>query len=294
MSAYCGLPTRLELSVAGRVLDLMDAGQGFRVASLDLGYPAVRADVTDAPVRPGTIDTTSLFGARAVTIAGTILASASGSRSASLALLAPFMDPAARPVLTYQTEDDVEARSLVLRADTVTAPFDSPTVTTWTASWVAPGGLAQGIVEHSAVCGPSFLITAGRPYDLTFDRHYPASLPASSVSVVPDGDYPTPPVFTINGPATGAQITVTDADGSSATITLQSSYTVAAGHYVVIDCGARTIVDDQGANVYGDALESFATWPTLTPGEVNVISFFATGTAGATSLEITWYDRWLI
>ena len=81
---------------------------------------------------------------------------------------------------------------------------------------MAPGGLAQGIVEHSAVCGPSFLITAGRPYDLTFDRHYPASLPASSVSVVPDGDYPTPPVFTINGPATGATITVTDADGSSA------------------------------------------------------------------------------
>ena len=205
------------------------------------------------------------------------------------------MDPAARPVLTYQVDADVEPRTLVLRAADLSAPLTALHVTAWSASWKAPAGLALGLDEHEAYCGPSFLVTAGRRYDLVFDRVYPASLPASSVVVVADGDYPAAPVFTIHGPATGAQITVTDdTAGSSAAIILQQTYTVAAGHYVVIDCAVRTIVDDTGANVYGDALDAFATWPTFVPGHETVVSFLATGVAGSTSLAITWFDRWLI
>ena len=295
MSAYCGVPLRCVLSLPGRVLDLMDAGQGFRLASLDLGYPTVREDANDSPDQSGSTDNTRLFSSRAVTIAGSIVASATGSRSASIALLAPFMNPAARPVLTYQLDADAEPRTLVLRAADLSAPLNSLNVTAWSAQWKAPGALANGLVEHSAMCGPSFLIVAGRKYDLAFDRVYPASLPASSVVVVAEGDYPTPPVFTITGPATGASITVADdTAGTSASINLQDDYTVPAGHYLVIDCGARTIVDDTGANVYGDALDTFATWPTFIPGNETVVSFLATGTAASTSLAIAWFDRWLI
>ena len=295
MSAYCGIPTRLELELDELVLDLMDAGGGFRVASLDLGYPTVRADSTDAPDQSGSIDYTRLFGERAVTIAGSVLASDSGSRAAALEALGPFLDPAARPVLVYQLDTDVAPRSLVLRAAGLTSPLTAPYVTAFAASWVAPDGLAVGLDENSAICGPSFLIVAGRAYNLTFDRAYPHSLPASSIVVVAGGDYPTPPVFTITGPATGASIIVADATaGTSATIQLQAGYTVAAGHAVVIDCGARTIVDDTGANVYGLALAGFATWPRLVPGNQTVISFLATGVAGSTQLLATWSDRWLI
>lgn len=295
MPAYCGLPVRLELSLPGRVLDLMDVGQGFRVAQLDLGFPEVREDATDAPDQSGTIDTTSLFGARAVTIAGTIIASAAGSRSRSLSLLTPFMDPAARPVLTYQTEPDADPRTLTLRAVDSSSPLDSLSVSKWSASWKAPAGLALGTVEHSAICGPSWLITEGRGYPLVFDRVYPAAGSSDSATITPGGDYPTPPVLTIWGPATGARITVEDLNtGATATIELKPDYVIAAGHYLVIDCGRRTIVDDFGTNVYGDALEMFATWPVLVPNTLNVVSFFAEATAGSTRLVTTWFDRWLI
>ena len=295
MSAYCGLPAKLVLSLADRSLDLMDPGQGFRVAALDLGFPTVRADATDAPTRPGSIDTTALFGARAVTISGTVAASSSGSRSAGLALLTPFLDPAARPVLTYQTDPDVEARTLVVRSEGLTVPLAGPDALPWSVSFVAPDALALGIPENSAMCGPSFLVTAGRAYDLAFDRSYPGSFPNSSVAIVAAGDYPAAPIFTIVGPATAASITVTDATApTSAVIQLQPAYTIAAGHSLVIDCAARAIVDDTGANVYGDALAGFATWPRFIPGHNTVVAFLASGIAASTLLTINWFDRWLI
>lgn len=273
----------------------MDAGQGFRVALLDLGFPNVREDVSDNPAHVGQLDTTQFFGARAVTISGTIIPSPSGSRTASLALLAPYMDPAARPVLTYQTDTDAEARQITLRAVDLTAPLNSMYVTTWSASWKAPMGLALGLGEESVVCGPSWLIQSGRPYPLTFNRTYPHFSPGDSVSVVPGGDYPARPTFTLYGPAAGADITVVDETaGTRADLSLQAGFMVPAGRYVVIDCEARTIVDDTGANVYGDALGPLTTWPKLIPGDVMTISFFATATAGSTRLYTSWFERWLI
>lgn len=273
----------------------MDAGQGFRVAVLDLGFPTVRGDVSDNPAHVGQLDTTRWFGARAVTISGTVIPSPSGSRTASLALLAPYMDPAARPVLTYQTDADAAPRQMTLRAADLSAPLNSLYVTTWSASWFAPLGLALGLNESSAVCGPSWLIQSGRAYPLTFNRTYPSFEPGDSVSVVPGGDYPTRPTFTLWGPAAGADITVVDETaGTRADLSLQAGYMVPAGRFVVIDCDARTITDDTGANVYGDALGPLTTWPTLVPGNLNTISFFATATAGSTRLYTTWFERWLI
>ena len=295
MSAYCGLPVSCVLSVPGRSLDLMDQGQGFRIASLDLAFPSVREDVTDAPDRSGSLDTTAYFSARAVTISGAIVASASGSRTASLALLAPYLDPAARPVLTYQLEADTAPRQMTLRAFTLSAPMDNPSVTVWSAQWKAPGGLAQGTVTHSQTIGASSLLIGGRTYDLAFNRVYPASSYPISTVVVPSGDYPTPPVFMIDGPITGAQIVVVDqTTGAMSSITLIPSYTVAAGNPVTIDCGARTIVDSLGNNVYGLALANFVTWPVLYPGHQNAISLNGTGVATSTQLVISWVDQWLI
>jgi hypothetical protein len=295
MPAYCGLPVQCKLTTATRTLDLMDAGQGFRISSLDLSYPSVREDVTDTPEQSGTIDTTAYFSSRAVTITGSIIASASGSRTASLALLAPFMDPAARPVLTYQTDTDSAPRQLTLRAYQLSAPFDSASVTTWQAQWKAPGSVSQGITTHTASIGASSIIGPGRSYPLTYNRTYPTPGATTSVTVVPSGDYPTPPVFTVYGPIAGAVITVTDtATGQKSAINLQASYNVAAGSSLVIDCGARTIVDNTGANVYGLALAAFAIWPTLVPGDPNTISLNGQGVAGSTSLVITWVDQWLI
>jgi hypothetical protein len=295
MPAYCGLPVQCKLSTATRTLDLMDAGQGFRISSLDLSFPSVREDVTDAPEQSGTIDTTAYFSSRAVTITGSIVASASGSRTKSLELLSPFLDPAARPVLTYQTDADADPRQMTLRAYQLSAPMDNPAATTWQAQWKAPGSVAQGITTHTASVGAAAVLEPGRIYPLTYNRTYPSSSRSVSVVVVPSGDYPTPPVFTVYGPISGAVISVIDTDsGQVGTITLQAGYTIAAGNSLTIDCGQRTIVDNTGANAYGAALDHFAVWPVLTPGDHNAITLNGTGAAGSTLLAISWLDRWLI
>src|SRR5215471_10021442 len=110
MTDYCDTPVTLLLQnfdTTGALveqLDLMDQANGYRVASVDIGFPTVREVVAALPTRDGDYDTTRLFGPRTVTVTGSLIASAMGPRQQAWQTLAHWAQPRLRPTLVYQID----------------------------------------------------------------------------------------------------------------------------------------------------------------------------------------------
>ena len=283
VSAYCGLPTRLELSSAPARSTSWTAGQGFRIGLARPRLSRPRADATDAArsARDNRHDRTFRRPRRhhrrdhPAERVGLALGVA---RRCSRRSWTP-QPGRCSPTRPRTTSSRV---SLVLRADT--APHHS--------TQTSPPGRRSGwrqagwrTVSSSTrrYAGRRSSSLAGRPYDLTFDRAVPGVAPGEHrSSSFPMATTRRRRCSRSTGRRRAPPSPSPTPTGARRRSLCRTISPIPAGHYVVIDCGARTIVDDTGANVYGDALDSFATWPTAHPGEVNVISFFATGTAGAT------------
>jgi hypothetical protein len=75
VTAYCGTPNTLRLEArdsAGALtasLDLMNEASGYRVETLDVGFPTVRDQTSALPTRDGDLDYTRLYGPRATATA---------------------------------------------------------------------------------------------------------------------------------------------------------------------------------------------------------------------------------
>ena len=177
---YCGCPATLRLElldVTGTVvdsMDLMDETNGYRVAELDLPFPAVRAVVAALPTRDGDFDTTSLLGPRVVTITGSIIASAQGSRQDAVGRLAQWCQPRIRPRLVYAVDPGEAPMAIGLRGSQLTAPYNDPFISAFTVSWVAPNPIAYALQPHALT--PSVRRATSR------GGHIPAPTPASTRS----------------------------------------------------------------------------------------------------------------
>lgn len=115
-----------------------------------------------------------------------------------------------------------------------------------------------------------------------------------SEAVTYAGTWAAYPTITIDGPVNGPQITnVTTGEA------LKFSYNVVAGEQVTIDLGAKTVVNNFGANLIGylTADSDLATWH-LEPapgaaGGINTISFAGFGATGATLFTISYQNRFI-
>ena len=170
-----------RLEVGADTLTL-DEANGWFVQSLDVGYPEVRQVADNRADADGTYDSTKYFGARTVSMAVRAL----GDRRVAFETLSKFLRPSTRPILFY-TVDGTERR-LRLRPNGRSSSFvGSPNSQDFLAQWVAPDGVIEASVESVAVAQASLGAEAGRTYDLTFDRDYPASSPLGSVTVTNAG-----------------------------------------------------------------------------------------------------------
>lgn len=173
------MSARLE---AGADTLVLDESNGWFVQSLDVGYPAVRQVVNNRADADGTYDSTQYFGARTVSL----VLRAVGDRRASFEELSKFLRPSTRPVLFF-TVDGTERRVRLRPNGRSSAFVGSPNSQEFLAQWVAPDGVVEAADESVAVAQASTGGEAGRTYDLTFDRFYPATSPVGSVTVVNAG-----------------------------------------------------------------------------------------------------------
>ena len=295
-NVYCSTPRILTLTIGANTVDLMDSRNGFRVSELDIGYPDVREDVDLRADQHGTVDMTRLFGARAITITGSIVPSAYGSRQKTWHQLAPFLNPAARPTPTWQVDGDVNPRSVTIRPSDVSGPYSNPLVSAFHIGFKASDPLMyDSTVQIATAYANNYAAGAGRQYSLVFDRVYPpAAFP--SVSVINQGDTTAYPKILLYGPATGPALYEYIAGVSAACgISFLSTFILGAGNYVEINCRTRTVFlnGDPGNSVYNQ-LSNQTSWPYLPPGVITTWQLFASGTSNATQAQIQWQNAYLI
>jgi hypothetical protein len=271
---------------------------GWFCTSLDLGYPAVR-EVTDAkPDMNGTDDRTSLMGARVVQADITALAGAGAQIDAVAAGFAPFMNPAARPVLHYTLDRPGAAeRTLTLRAANYSWPIVGPVQRDVQLQWVAADPIARDPTVHTAIAysGP---FGSGRLYNLVFPRTYPAGGgTASAVTVSSPGDVPIRPLIRIYGPVTKPQVVIqAQPDGTYSYFTFLQSFVLSSTQWVDIDSLNRTVYrqSDPRQNAIAQVDWVQSTWPYIPPLPSSaIVSFNGQSTSGITQAQVIWQDGYL-
>ena len=271
MSVYCATPATLRLETldgTGTVtasLDLMDDSYGYRISTLDVAFPTVRADVAALATRDGDYDATSLYGPRAVTVGGWFVPSAHGSRQKALEALAWWCQPRLRPRVVYAVDADTPPRWLGLRGAQLSGPTSNAHVTQFTVSWVAPDPVARVLTPSTVTINPG-----------------------ASGTATNGGTYRAWPTLTVYGPCTNPTVTwVTPAAG----LVVFSGLTIATGHYVTVDTNTQTcLVDgDPNQSVY-QYLDFHSTrWAGLEPG-ATTLTFTASTSSSPARVVVSWAD----
>jgi hypothetical protein len=297
---YCATPATLRLELldsSGTItdsLDLMDESNGYRVASVDLGFPVVREVKAALPTRDGDYDTTALFGPRVVTITGSLIPSPAGPRQQALATLAHWAQPRLRPRLVYAVDAAMAPLAIGLRGSQLASVYDSEAVSAFSVSWVAPDPVAYALTTNQITVQPQSTSTpGGRTYPLTYPRTYPAVGAGGSGqgTIHNGGDYPTWPTFVIYGPCTNPAIWWVTPAGPAVVFAGTPPATIQAGYYYEIDTFAQTVYENglSNASRYNGLDFTQTVWAPCYAGDT-VIRFAPATWSPPCQLVVKWND----
>lgn len=280
----------------GRSILLEDESSGYFCTSLDLGYPDVREVTNARPDADGTIDTTLLYGARVVTAAVSAFLGAGASIDDVYGRFAPFVALGARPDLHYVL-DRPNAPERVLRglraaayAGPIAGPFQRDLQMQWVAADPFPRGVALNVATAWRGSG-----VAGRGYNLTFNRTYPAGSSGPVAASIPNrGDVALKPYLRIYGPVSNPVVQINYSPYFGVVGML---YNIDAGHFVGIDTDKHTaFLDDLPNQSVLSALDWVnLRWPVIPPDpRAATLSFTAgDGATSSTQVQATWQDGFL-
>jgi hypothetical protein len=296
----------LRLELGATTLDLMADGNGFAIATVDLGYPAPREDVSAIPDRDGEWDDTALFGARVVSIGGSLFPGDNvGSRSSVLDTLAPYLAASARPRLVFAI-DDLPERFVTLRASQLSAPFTDPTVSAFQAQWKAPDPVCYSLTAHTITIVSSGGVFGRRYTDPQSSgvvtstsgwkppRIYPSMAGVQAAQAVNAGTLNTPPLFQIFGPCTNPGI-YNDTLGTAFVVgTDAAPLTLGATDVLTVDARNRAVYvgPDPANGRYSYVDFSRSSWWPLIPGP-NALRYVHQTAQTASHATCTWNDAYL-
>lgn len=285
----------VAIELAGSRLDFVEEN-GFVNTSVDLGWPEAREVAAAVQQVDGTVDATSRYGARAVTVNLGVVDTDGQTWNQALARLGLFMHVSLRPTLVF-TVDAVEYRMTVVPV-TGSAPFEFPTHTRAQLAFRAPDpylhGATQTVLTAGAQAG-----TNGRTYPWEPPRIYPiTNAIGGEVEAFNAGNAPVWPVVTIWGPLTAAGFSLTNtATGETFKMlgtTGSGTLNLEVGQRLVIDMRERTVRvnGDRDSPRFSFIDFTSSSWLHLHPGE-NLLRF-VTDTGGLeATVAIEWSDPYL-
>ena len=280
--------TILTLSNGGMSQPLTD-DEGYKVRKFDWQPGGPRSVSALAPNSDGSIDTTSLSGAGAITIALRLPRSTTPFTERVTAVKA-FTHARLRPTLTIDYQDGTPPLQATCSQGVVTSDIEAPTHRDAVAQFVVPSGVLESAALHTSSVNASGDGTAGRTYDLVHDRTYPTTTPSGEVLVMNAGDRDVYPLLRLYGPWSGVtriENRLTDQalvfDGESVT----------AGDFLEIDTRERTILlnGDPANNRYHRLSFPDSAWWTLRPGAQR-IRFVPTTFTVPANARIIWRDAY--
>jgi hypothetical protein len=257
--------------------------------SLDLGYPEVREDISDAPDTDGQIDLTTYYGGRVIAIELALL-------DTPLALadqVRAFTSPAARPYL-YVGEDEwgSERRARVRSAQaTITRQRGLLQTATMQLQWKAPDGILEDATQQT-ISLPVFspASSTGVRFPTTFAMSWPITMNTSAQTFPIQGSVPINWVGRLYGPCTGPRFSL---DTTGETLSFPT-LTLAAGDYLEIDTRNHTALvnGSPDASRLGQLDFAASTWWRLRPG-TNTVRYNPVTVAGGAQAVLFWRPAWL-
>ena len=292
------------LTLGALLVPLESRAGGWFCTSLDLGFPTVRAVVSNRPDTDGIDDRTQYFGERAITANITALVGA-GARIDDVAdNFAPFMTPSARPVLHYVLDRPGAAeRTITVRAAGYAWKVEGDNQRDIQLQWVAadPNVYDPNLQTVTAWSGSS--TAAGRAYPLTYPRAYPTGGGSSTTGTINSpGDLPVQPLLRIYGPITTPRVylqtlTSPGVNGPQYRVWFATGFQVNAGEWVDVDTDNKTANrnSDPTQPVFASINFVSTVWPVLpvAPG-YTYLSMTGTGaTNQVTQVQAIWHDAYL-
>lgn len=153
----------------------------------------------------------------------------------------------------------------------------------WAVTLYAPDPRLYEDGEQENFYSPSAAAGGGLTLPITFPLTFSGDPVDASMSITVGGTYPTPPRYTILGPATDVEIR-NETTGESVFL----DGTIPGASTLTVDVARRRIELD--GTERADFLDPAQTvWGELAPNRVNVLRMVATGiTAGTTRLAVNW------
>lgn len=285
------MPT-VRLEATGLTSLPLDPYNGFIVQAIDLGDAETRVVSEPAPDADGTIDTTTLIGARSVTLNVKLRPGVGQTKEQMRRMLRAFTAPRLTNLYMYFSLDGLAEQRILLRRSQFSNVIQNPAYANCVVQWVAPLGIIESSLLHSQLVYASGATPpGGRTYPLTYPRSYPAATPVGTATVHNDGTAPAYPLLRLYGPCTDPVIDNLT-QGYSLVFT---SLTVAASDFVEVDTRARTIYlnGDPTASLYNKLSYPTSHWWTLSPGDNTIKYHPATFTDATTVAEVNWRDAFL-
>ncbi|MGH3693233.1 MAG: hypothetical protein ACRDRX_04405 [Pseudonocardiaceae bacterium] len=265
------------------------------VTGITMGFPEVRAVVEDRPDTDGTRDTTSLIGARAVSITAELYATPATLADAWRA----FMAPRKRCYL-YCTDTEWAGigsgtRRILLRADQWSDPIMQGADDVFRAvqaQWRAPEGMWEDATATQVTISAYAPSITGMNFPMKFPIAWTAGSPVTGTIITNLGALPMHFTARLYGSCNGPSL-ISDTLGKQ--MTFLSTFAVAAGTYIELDTRERTAnrlsspADSQLANM--DLVNT--TWWQLQPGQNSIRFVPGSGVVAGSSALITYRQTYL-
>lgn len=267
---------------------------GIFLQGLSAPMPEVREVAESRTDDDGTRDTTTLYGARAASIE---LLVTENPRTVEDEI-ALFLHPRVRPYLVVEDDGWMQARRLMLRADTFDAPLglDLARIDARRISigWKVPTGVWEADEASEATVTADIDADIGLPFPVTFPVQFAATQAAGATVVTSLGSVPSHFTARLYGPCVGPRL-VNQTTGEE--ITFVDTLSLAAGDYIEVDSRERTAsLTTNGSSSQVDRLGSLdftvTSWWRLEPGAQTVRYAPPQASAGAAAV-IEWRANWL-
>lgn len=247
--------------------------------------PDVRADMTVRSQDHGAWPVEVFYGARAVTLTGTLMAP-----SVSLAdtAIEQLFAAAALTDTVLTVGETIPKRAVVRRSAPVVAQRSTDTAVTWSVVMSAADPRRYGVDLQSGSTGLP-MTSGGLAPPLTPPLTIDASTVSGQVAAANSGTFETRPVLTVTGPASRPQIVAEYPDGS--VCFLSYSQDLNAGDQLVIDTDAHTVILNGSVS-----RRRFLTvpngWPTIPAADTVIYQFTAAAYQATAKLTVQWRSAW--
>lgn len=278
-----------------RRLDLVWSN-GYVPQELNLGFPDIRDVTQKKPSANGTYDYTRHFGAAAVQVKLALESTAMPVPLSDRKLedqLRHWLNPQRRTNLVWRQRGEDDWRKTLIRASDGNRTINLARTQFGVLSMVfrAPKGYSESYEQFTKNL-PFNGTEAGRTYDLTFDRVYPASGTIGVVDVENLGNTDSYPVLRLYGPATEFRV---ENITTGMQLKFKTTFALLTGQFIEINLEEGTVL--MGADISNDRYNEIdvatSDWWVLAEGVNQIRAVAATYTAPEAHGEIFWRHTYI-